>query len=158
MNEREKIEGIIKDLYQYIGFTVEVKVREFLNEDGVVERECMITTSDAQYLIGHHGANLRAVEHLAHVIAHHQGIESRFSIDINDYKSGKKRMLERIARDAATDADRSKKPVVLRPMTSYERRIIHTYLHDDARVTTDSIGEADERKVVVKPESILSAL
>lgn len=155
MTDKEHIEKIITDLYAALGFTIDLKVRETLLEDDTVERTFLIKTEDAQYLIGHHGANLRSLEHLAHVAAHAQGIKGRFTIDINDYRAGKKRMFEHIAREAATEATRSKKPVVLRPMNAAERRMVHMTLHDDAHVTTDSIGEGDDRKVVVKPESIL---
>ncbi len=158
MTDKEQIEQIIRDLYQALGFTVEIKVREALGDGDSVERTFFIQTEDAQYLIGHHGSNLRSLEHLAHVIAHGRGIPGRFEIDINDYRAGKKRMFEHIAKEAATEAARSKKPVILRPMNAAERRMVHVALHDDIRVSTDSIGEGDDRKIVVKPESVLDTL
>jgi spoIIIJ-associated protein len=42
-------------------------------------------------------------------------------------------------------------PITLEPMSAYERRIIHLTLREDSLVVTQSIGEGDNRKVVIYP-------
>ncbi len=157
MNDKEAIQKIITDVLSLLGFDVENAFRELLDEEtGDVDLVCALTTAhDSQFLIGHHGANLFALEHMIHTIAHAQGITTRFRIDINDYREGKKKMFFHIADKAAEEAAREKKPVILRPMNGYERRLIHTHLAKNTHVTTESIGEGTERKVVVKPQSVV---
>jgi spoIIIJ-associated protein len=43
-------------------------------------------------------------------------------------------------------------------MNAYERRIVHMNIADDKRVETESIGEGEDRKVIVKPKSIMNSL
>ena len=52
-----------------------------------------------------------------------------------------------LARQAISD----KRPVVLRAMSAYERGIVHMELAGNEQVKTESIGEGEERKVVIKP-------
>jgi len=75
----------------------------------------------------------------------------KFSVDVNDYNKSKVGSLEDLAKNMAQQAINDKRPAVLRPMTAYERRIIHLALAENDEVQTESIGEGDERKVVVKP-------
>ncbi len=160
MTEKEQVEKIIKEIFALMDFKVAPTIRE-VESDNKQGFECTFvikTSENAQYFIGHHGANLSAIEHLAHVIARQKKIALYFKIDVNDYREGKKQMFERIARDAAEGAARSKKPIVLRPMSAYERRLIHTIIASDDRVTTDSIGDGEDRKVVVKPVGIIASL
>lgn len=160
MTDKKKVEEIVVRIFALMDFEVAPTVREVVS-DNAQGSECTFvirTEENAQYFIGHHGANLSSIEHLAHVIARQQGIKLQFKIDVNDYRKGKILMFERIARDAAKTAHETKKPVILRPMSPYERRLIHTTIAQDSRVTTDSIGEGGERKVVVKPVGIIASL
>lgn len=157
---KEEIGKIIKEILALMGIDITPAYRETLNST-TNETDLVIvlnTEEHSQYLIGHHGANLYALEHIAHAITHQRGISARFRVDINDYREGKKMMFARMARDAAEDAVRTKKPVVLRAMNAYERRLVHTELSSNTQVSTESIGEGTDRKVVVKSESILASL
>ena len=59
--------------------------------------------------------------------------------------------LESIAENAARRAVSQDKKIALRPMTPYERRIIHITLRDNPEVETHSEGEGHGRRVVVTP-------
>ena len=41
--------------------------------------------------------------------------------------------------------------IILKAMSSYERRIVHMALSDSPDISTDSIGQEPERKIVIKP-------
>jgi spoIIIJ-associated protein len=45
-----------------------------------------------------------------------------------------------------------KKSFALEPMNAYERRIIHSACQNIEGVTTRSIGEGADRKIVISPE------
>ena len=59
--------------------------------------------------------------------------------------------LESIARSSANRAAGQNRSIKLRPMTPYERRIVHICLRDDDRVETASEGEGSARHVVILP-------
>ena len=72
-------------------------------------------------------------------------------IDVEGYKSRQRQKLESIARTSANRAASQGRSIKLRPMTPYERRIVHIALRDDDRVETASEGEGSARHVVVIP-------
>lgn len=157
MNDKERIAEIVKEVADLLGFTVEPTFREVVrDEDGSADLTCVITVeNDSQFLIGHHGGNLYALEHITHMIARQQDLSARFRIDVNDYRKEKDQMFARIAEEAAAQAYADKKAIVLRPMNPYERRLVHTALAGSEYVSTESIGEGREKKVVVSPKTIV---
>ena len=72
---------------------------------------------------------------------------------MNHYKEKKIKYLRELARSIANEVSLSKKEMALEPMPAYERRVIHMELAGRSDVTTESIGEEPERKVVIKPYS-----
>jgi len=72
-------------------------------------------------------------------------------VDIEGYRHRRRQKIEDIARRAAEKAARQRMPVRLRPMTPYERRIVHVALREDGRVVTASEGTEPYRQVVIKP-------
>ncbi len=156
-NAHETIEESVRQILQLMDFDADYSIKEQLNQK--TDRTsfiCSITTqSDSRFLIGQHGSNLYALEHLLRSILYRNGHTARVSIDINNYKEEKDKMIANIAKDAATQASLEKKPIVLRPMNAYERRIVHINVADDDRVETESIGEGLDRKVIIKPKSII---
>ncbi len=72
-------------------------------------------------------------------------------VDVEGYRSRRKVKLEETARSAADRTRRTGREVRLRPMSSYERKIVHMALRRDDRVTTASEGEDPFRRVVVSP-------
>lgn len=72
-------------------------------------------------------------------------------MDVEGYKSRQREKLESIARSSANRAASQNRSIKLRPMTPYERRIVHICLRDDDRVETASEGEGSARHVVILP-------
>ena len=70
-------------------------------------------------------------------------------LDIANYKDARKKTLEDLAVKLEKTVIKTGKQVTLEPMTSYERKIIHTKLQDSEKVRTYSIGEGDKRRVVI---------
>ena len=104
-------------------------------------------------LIGKEGRTLKALETLAkQKIQNETGIYYKISLDVSDYKDKIKRRIERLAKQTAKEVARSKVPVALDNMSSYERRIVHNILTDFKGVITESEGEEPNRHIVIKPE------
>lgn len=154
----EKIKAIIKktieELLEKMGFSGTVTVLESGEADSVT---CDITTDvDSNFLIGQHGVNLQALQHLARlIIRKHIPEKIRFTLDINNYRQQKNQSIIEQARLAANEALSQGRSVFMEPMTTYERRIVHLELSTNSQVSTESVGEGESRKIVVKPANLI---
>jgi spoIIIJ-associated protein len=114
--------------------------------------EVRVSGPDMALLIGRHGATLEALQELTRAAVQHQTTSGcRLILDIEGYRDRQREMLERRARSAASRARKTHRPVALDPMSSFERKVIHTALADFDGVHTASEGEEPERKVVIYP-------
>ena len=111
-----------------------------------------ITGDDLAVLIGRHGKTLDALQFLVSAITVRTiGFRYPVIVDVEGYKSRQREKLESIARSSANRAASQNRSIKLRPMTPYERRIVHICLRDDDRVETASEGEGSARHVVILP-------
>lgn len=118
-----------------------------------------IETTESNLLIGQYGVTLAALQHILRLLVRRETEEKfRFLADVNHYLQAKTDSLSETAREAAEQAIRDKKPVVLRPMSAYERRLVHVELAGNENVKTESIGEGEDRKVVIRPVGELEKL
>lgn len=110
-----------------------------------------IMNPDLAVLIGRHGKTLEALQLMVSSIVNKRiGFRFPIIIDIESYKNRRQRKLEDIAFNAAERAVRTRRPVKLHPMSSYDRRVIHMTLRSNKRVSTYSEGEEPERRVVIQ--------
>ena len=111
-----------------------------------------ISGKDMAVLIGRHGKTLDALQFIVSMITVRTiGFRYPVIVDVEGYKNRQRQKLESIAHSSANRAASQHCKVGLRPMTPYERRIIHIALRDDDRVETVSEGEGPSRHVVVVP-------
>ncbi|MDP2704585.1 MAG: R3H domain-containing nucleic acid-binding protein [bacterium] len=92
---------------------------------------------------------LPALDHLGNVLLRKEGLPP-YMVDLNFYRKERERLIIELARAAAKKAAMKKESVELPPMNSYERRIVHMELADKPDLQTESIGEARDRRVVIK--------
>jgi len=107
---------------------------------------------NARFLIGKNGENLKALEHIlrAMLLRNDKEIAS-LSVDVNDYRKAKSSEVINLAREAAVRVRNTKKAEALYPMSAYERRLVHAELASHPDVSTESIGDEPQRRVVIKP-------
>ncbi len=128
----------------------EITIDEYEGDEGELILD--ITGDDLAVLIGRHGKTLEALQFLVSSITVREiGYRYPVVIDVEGYKSRQRQKLESIARSAANRAVSQGKNISLRPMTPYERRIVHIALKNDSRVDTESEGEGTARHIVVFP-------
>ncbi len=72
-------------------------------------------------------------------------------IDVNNCRKKRQDLILELARAAARKTAATKESIILPPMNSYERRLVHTELAGRPDLTTESIGEGRERCVEIKP-------
>lgn len=112
--------------------------------------EVIISGESSKNLIGYRGDTINAVQSLLNAIGN-KGVTNRVRIfvDIAGYKNKREKSLQELARKLEKTVRRNGKKIILEPMQSYERKIIHTELQDSKFVTTYSIGEEPKRKIVI---------
>ena len=139
----------LKDVLKYFNVG-EVTIDEYEGDEGELILD--ITGEDLAVLIGRHGRTLDALQFLISAITVRKiGYRFPVIIDVESYKNRQRQKLEALARSSANKAASQGRSIKLRPMTPYERRIIHVALRDDNRVETASEGEGASRHVVVLP-------
>jgi len=112
-----------------------------------------IEGDDLGILIGRRGQTLACLQYLVRLIVGHQTKAwVPIVIDVEGYKQRRYEALQALAWRLAEQVKASKMPFTLEPMLAYERRIIHLALADHADVTTESIGEGEARRVVIRPK------
>jgi len=156
----EKIKEIIDEFFKKMTIEVEIEFSP-LQESAVLAEEkkekiytlpINLRIKEPQILIGERGQTLVEIQQLLKLILKRK-IKDLFFIDldINDYKKKKIEYLKEMARSVADEVALTKKEKWLSPMPAYERRIIHLELAERKDITTESIGEEPERKIVVRP-------
>ena len=123
---------------------------EYNTTDGSLEVD--FEGEDMGILIGKRGQTLDSLQYLTSLVVN-KGKSNyiRVKLDTEDYRKRRKETLENLAKNIAYKVKRSRRPVALEPMNPYERRIIHSALQADDRVSTHSEGEEPYRRVVVTP-------
>lgn len=141
--------AVIREIAATLG--LEAGVEEYEGDEGELILD--IVGDELGLLIGRHGRTLDALQILVSAITNRK-LDQRYPlvVDVSGYRHRRRIKLEEIAKRAAERASRQRRPIELRPMTSFERRVIHMVLREDRRVTTESIGEEPRRMVVVHPK------
>jgi spoIIIJ-associated protein len=132
-------------------FGLETTIEEYEGDEDELILD--VVGEDLGVLIGRHGRTLDAMQTLVSAVTNRRlGFRYPVLVDVEGYRNRRRVKLDEIGRRAADRAERNSEPVKLRPMSSYERKVIHMSLRDDVRVTTSSEGDEPFRQVVVSPK------
>lgn len=157
-----------EDQANTINYCLGVKevIEELLNRMNVIYEEVeifkglsstgpkfIIKTEDSGILIGHRGENLRALSHLSRRMVFKKNGLAKFTLDINNYQEESIKKIKNQVFNLADEVRRTKKTVELEPMSSYERMTIHSLFSTDPEIETESIGEKDQRRIILKPKT-----
>ncbi len=134
------------------------RVLEALDIDGdleIVERDGVVTGTvtgaELGLLIGKHGQTIDAIQYLANAIQHRREEHpSEVVVDAEGYRKRRERTLHEVAVKATAEAASSGRDVALEPMTSVERKIVHTKVQSMDGFATASEGAEPNRYVVVR--------
>ncbi len=110
-----------------------------------------VTGENLNDLIGHHGDCMLALSHLMNVACKTED-RKRVVLDIEHYRERRAEALTELARRVASKVVKSGRYYKFEPMDASERKIIHTALQEDDRVTTLSKGEEPHRYLIVFPK------
>lgn len=129
------------------GLNLEAKFEILTKEDRSLVK---IYSSDNSKLIGKNGMTIRALEILSRQYIYSLlNINYKFYLDVENYREKKDKRIIRLAKQTAKEVLKSKIPVTLDSMTSYERRLVHNALTDFDGIKTYSLGEEPNRTTVI---------
>lgn len=147
---KEILEGILDKLgvdYSKIVVTEEENANFSIN----------ISSENPSLLIGHHGDNIQAIQHILKTLAWKKLKNEQFNIllDVDDYRKRQEENILALAERKIENARKTGRPQSLPPMSPYFRRKVHLMCmgagFDD--VETESRGEGDRRYIVIKLKS-----
>jgi spoIIIJ-associated protein len=143
----EIAKAIVGQLLMRMGIRCSVTARS--TPDSIVVD---VSGRDLGVLIGWRGETLRALQTMTNLLASRRiGPDQRVIVDVERYRQRREHTVREIAYRAARQVKVTGDPITLDAMQPFERRAIHLALEGDPEVTTVSIGEEPERRVVVGP-------
>jgi spoIIIJ-associated protein len=105
---------------------------------------------DGGVLVRRGGEGLQALQHVVATAFRKQlGDDNRIVIDCNGFRKDKDAELRQMARFIADKARSSSVPQEMGPLNPYERRIVHLAIAEDPTVTSESIGDAFMKTVII---------
>ncbi len=141
----EFVENLVKNMN--LDATVEITSQD--NEGATIA----INGDKLGILIGRRGDVLDSLQYLATLAANiNKNGFYRITVDVQGYREKRAETLRGVAKRMSEKVLKYKRSFALEPMNAYERRIIHSACQDIPGVTTRSIGEGADRKIVISPE------
>ncbi|MEI4829669.1 RNA-binding cell elongation regulator Jag/EloR [Bacillus sp. FJAT-53711] len=138
------LKSIIKEMDVDVTVGREVKGRDI---------HFTLSGSGVGVLIGKRGHILNSLQYVTKLVANRSTKQYiGVTIDAENYRDKRKDTLESLALRLAKQASNTKKRIVLEPMPSFERKVIHQALANHPYVTTTSEGAEPHRHVVVSPK------
>lgn len=142
---RAFIEAYVREFSTLVNIKIEYELTE---EDDFYKLE--LNTENNPILIGREGKTLTYFQILLRqTLLKNVGQIIHINVDIANYKEQKLKNLERQIEEIAKEVLSSKIDVILDPMSSYERRKVHTIISTIDHLKTESVGEGNERHIVI---------
>jgi spoIIIJ-associated protein len=109
-----------------------------------------LTGDEAELLVRHRGEPLKALQHIVDS-SHGRSLEGdkRVFVDALEYRKGKDIELRQMAKLLAQKAKDSGLDQQLGPLNPYERRIVHLAVAEIPGVSTESVGDAFSKTVLI---------
>lgn len=147
----ENLEEIIKDTVAELLKAMKFDGQLVLDRSDPDNILVSVQTDQAPFLIGQAGVNLDAFQYLARILASKRANEPvYFLLDVNNYRQHRINMLKQMVKNIAEQALSEKAMVTLQPMPAYERRIVHIALLEYPQLVTESVGQDQDRHIVIK--------
>lgn len=142
----EEIKSFLKETLTNMNIepTFEMKIREqqisikmFSDKNGI--------------LIGKDGRTLKALQTIIRQHIYREiNAYPYILLDVENYKEKQQKHLEFLAKKLAKEVLRTKNPVIMDNMNSYERRVVHNILTKFDKIDSSSEGEEPNRHIVIK--------
>ena len=160
MEERqiERGQAWLEKLLTFLGTPAAVLPKERETPDGelagwLIIDETQLTADQIKHLIGEGGKNIDSIQYLANALLN-IGIDSSeqraLTIELDGYRLKREQELFAWANQVIEQVRRTGEEAEMSPLSSAERRQIHTYLKKSEDLTTESRGQEPNRRLVVR--------
>lgn len=147
-NPTRRTNHLLKNIFKAMDIPVDVAIKE---HDQMLQ--VSLEGPDLGVLIGRRGETLDALQYLINLaINKNQEQRRKVILDVEGYRNRREETLQKLAMRLADKAKMRGRSVVLEPMNSQERRIIHTALQGRDDIYTFSEGEEPFRKIIISPK------
>jgi spoIIIJ-associated protein len=148
-----KKEKILKELADELLSLMATKATAEVSFDK--DNECYLINinggDETGLLIGKKGETLLSLQTLLGIMLKQKtGEWERVTVNVGDYLEKEEEYLKNLAESAASRAKETGEPQSLYNLKPNQRRIIHLSLSTDKEIVTESLGEGEERYLVVK--------
>jgi spoIIIJ-associated protein len=141
----EEAVKFMKDMFR--AMNVSVQIEQKVEKDGATFN---LSGPELGMLIGKRGQTLDSLQYLVNIVANrYSSSHLKITLDAEQFRDRRKKTLEELAHRLAARVVRSKKEVILEPMSATERKIIHAELQNHPNVKTYSKGEEPNRRIVI---------
>lgn len=138
----------LEDMISPLGIDIKMELRSNLEEKEIYY---YITSNQNALLIGREGRTLLAFQSLLRTYLNSLTDDHLLiTLDIGNYNANRKKQLEILATKTAKEVTYRRKDITLEPMNAFDRRIVHTKLSEWRDVVTESVGEGEDRAIVIK--------
>jgi spoIIIJ-associated protein len=149
-----KNEAILKDLTNELLSLMSTKATAEVTYDK--ENECYLVNinggEETGLLIGKKGETLLVLQTILGILLKQKtgGEWERVTVNVGDYLEKEEEYLKNLALGAASRAKETGEPQSLYNLKPFQRRLVHMALSEDKDISTESVGEGEERYLVVK--------
>ena len=145
MSLTTEITEFLQKVVEAMGLTLSPTVEE--TPDGT---RINLEGEDGGVLVRRDGEGVQALQHLvASAFRRQLGDDNRVIVDCNGFRKDKDVELKQMARFNAEKARSSGVPQEMGPLNPYERRIVHLAIAEDPDATSESIGDAFMKTVII---------
>jgi len=146
-----KVKKIVNDFFKNLGENIKIKEINFNDENKTLKIN--LSSANQRLLIGKNGEILLNLQNiLKKIIRKKINTDFYLDLDLNNYKKNRENYLKDLAKRSAEEALILEKEIELEPMPAYERRIIHLEILKERGVESFSIGERDNRRIIIRPK------
>ena len=146
---REDVEitvDVLQHILRYMNIHATIQVRN----NNPLTLNIMGINENLGLLIGRRGETLSALQLLVSlIVSHRTKHRMRIIVDAENYRERREENLRSLAQRVAQQVRNYRRSIALEAMPPHERRIVHMALSESKDISTESIGEGEERRVVI---------
>ena len=145
MAKTSEITEFVQSVAQKMGLNLKAAAEEM--PDGL---RVNLEGEDGSMLIRRQGEALAALQHLVSAVYRHETTEGRrLVVDCQGYRKGKDAELRQMALFLGEKAKSTGLAQEIGPLNPYERRIVHLAVSEIEGISSESIGDAFEKTVII---------
>jgi spoIIIJ-associated protein len=145
MELHDRVKAFVERTLTALGVPLEISVSE--TPDSV---RVDLSGDEGEVLLRRRAESLDALQHIVNTAFRRELKDDRsFVVDCLDYRKGKDAELRQMARFMMERAKSSGAPQEMGPLNPYARRLVHLTVAEDPQVSSESIGDAFLKTVII---------